>query len=137
MVITQDDVKKISDLKRQLFLEFEMKELGNLKYFLRIEVLRSKIGIFINQRKYILDLLDEMGMLDYKPETPIVTNHGLQIIKRAKMTNKDQYKRMVGKLIYFSHIRPDIAYAVSVVSRFMHLLKVQHMTTIMRILRYL
>ena len=53
------------------------------------------------------------------------------------MTNKDQYRRMVGKLIYLSHTEPDIAYAVSVVSRFMLLPQVQHMTIVMRILRYL
>ena len=55
-----------------------MKDLGNLKYFLGIEVLRSKQIIFIHQRKYILDLLAKAGMLDCKPaETPIVANHGL------------------------------------------------------------
>ena len=78
MVITGDDVKEIDNLKHRLFLEFEMKDLENLKYFLGIEVLRSKTGIFIKQKKYILDLLAEAGMIDCKPtETPIVTNHGL------------------------------------------------------------
>ena len=55
-----------------------MKDLENLKYFIGIEVLKSSKGIFINQRKYILDLLAEVGMMDCKPaETPMVTNHGL------------------------------------------------------------
>ena len=81
-----------------------MKDLGNLEYFLGIEVLRSKTGIFINQQKYIFDLLAKIGMLDCTPaEKPIVTNHRLQMIDGAKMTDKDQYRRMVGKLIYLSH----------------------------------
>ena len=55
-----------------------MKDLGKWKYFLGIEVLRSKKGIFISQRKYILNLLAETSMLDYKSvETPIAVNHGL------------------------------------------------------------
>uniref|UniRef100_A0A803LQS3 Reverse transcriptase Ty1/copia-type domain-containing protein n=1 Tax=Chenopodium quinoa TaxID=63459 RepID=A0A803LQS3_CHEQI len=138
MIITGNDEEEIADLKGKLFQEFEMKDLGNLKYFLGIEVLRSKQGIFIHQRKYILDLLAETGMLGCKPaETPIVANHGLQILEGAKLTNKEEYQKIVGKLIYLAHTRPDIAYAVGVVSRFMHLPQVQHMTAIMRILRYL
>uniref|UniRef100_A0A803LPC8 Reverse transcriptase Ty1/copia-type domain-containing protein n=1 Tax=Chenopodium quinoa TaxID=63459 RepID=A0A803LPC8_CHEQI len=130
--------EEIAELEGKLFQEFEMKDLGNLKYFLGIEVLRSKQGIFIHQRKYILDLLAETGMLGCKPaETPIVENHGLQILEGAKLTNKEQYQKIVGKLIYLAHTRPDIAYAVGVVSRFMHLPQVQHMTVVMRILRYL
>ena len=81
MIITGNNEEEINELKRRLFLEFEMKDLGNLKYFFGIEVLRSKKRIFINQKKFILDLLAETGMLDCKPvETPIVANHGLQII---------------------------------------------------------
>ena len=86
MVITGDDTDEIQILKERLSGEFDMKDLGNLKYFLGIEVLRSKRGIFISQRKYILDLLAETGMLDCKPaDTPITTNHGLQIIEGEKV----------------------------------------------------
>ena len=138
MVITGDDTKEIDDLKGRLFLEFEMKDLGNLKYFLGIEVLKSKTGIFIKRRKYILDLLAEVGMINCKPaETPIVTNYGLQFIEGAEMEDQDQYRRLVGKLIYLSHTRPDIAYVVSVMSKFMHRPHVQHMEAVMRLLRYL
>ena len=78
MVITGNNVKEIDQLRSKLFQEFEMKDSGQLKYFLGIEVLRSKKGIFINQRKYTLDLLAEAGMIDCKPaETPMVANYGL------------------------------------------------------------
>ena len=92
MIITGNDEKEIIELKEKLFKEFEMKDLGNRKYFLGIEVLRSKQGIFIHQRKYILDLLAENEMLDCKPaETPIVTNHGLQILEGAKLVDREKY----------------------------------------------
>ena len=138
LVITGNDAKEINELNGRLTLELEMKDLGNLKYFLGIEVLRSKIGIFIKQRKYILDLLAETGMIDCKSaETPIMTNHGLQFIEGAEMADQYQYRRLVGKLIYLSYMRLDIAYAVSVVSRFMHQPQVQHMEAVTRLLRYL
>lgn len=104
-----------------------MKDLGLLKYFLGIEVLRSKKGIFINQRKYIFDLLAEIGMIDCKPaDTPMVQHHGLQMKEDGKLTDKGRYQRLVGKLIYLSHTRPNIAYAVGVVSQFMHSPQEEH-----------
>ena len=138
MVITRDDIEEISRLQGQLASEFEMKNLGGLKYFLRIEVARSTQGIFLSQRKYVLDLLSEVGLLECKPvDTPIVQNHKLGIYPNQKPTNKGRYQRLVGKLIYLSHTRPDIAYTVSVVSQFMHCPSEEHMEVVIQILRYL
>ena len=76
-------------------------------------------------------------MLDCKPiDTQIVTNNGLQMIEGDKLADRGKYQRMVGKLIYLSYTRSDIAYAVGVVSRFMHQPQIHHMTAEMRILRY-
>lgn len=81
MIITGDDIEEIEKLRNNLFKEFEMKDLGRLKYFLGIEVLRSKKGLFISQRKYVMDLLTEIGLIDCKPaETPMVVNHNLRIV---------------------------------------------------------
>lgn len=78
MIITGNDVEEISMLQKQLSVEFEMKNLGGLKYFLGIEVARSRKGIFLSQRKYVLDLLTEVGLLECKPaDTPIIQNHKL------------------------------------------------------------
>ncbi|XP_021829822.1 uncharacterized protein LOC110770049, partial [Prunus avium] len=112
MIITRNDKQEISQLQQCLAKEFEMKNLGGLKYFLGIEVARSKQGIFLSQRKYVLDLLAETGMLDCKPvDTPIVQNHRLGEYPNQVPTNKERYQRLVGRLIYLSHTRPDIAYA--------------------------
>ena len=73
MIITGDDAEEISRLQEQLSAEFEVKHLGGLKYFLGIEVARSKAGILLCQWKYVLDLLTEVGLLECKPvDTPIV-----------------------------------------------------------------
>ena len=66
----------------------------------------------------------------------MVANHGLQIVEGTEMADQDRYRRMVGKLIYSSHTRPDITYAVGVVSKFMHRPQVEHMAAVLRILRY-
>ncbi|KAJ0625451.1 putative RNA-directed DNA polymerase [Helianthus annuus] len=138
MIITGNDKEEMIKLKESLFREFEMKDLGRLKYFLGIEVLRSKRGIFICQKKYILDMLAETGMIDCKPaDTPMMVNHKLQMEEGAKLVEKERYQRLVGKLIYLSHTRPDIAYAVSVVSQFMHQPQIAHMGAVCRIMRYL
>ncbi|KAJ0503054.1 putative RNA-directed DNA polymerase [Helianthus annuus] len=138
MIITGNDEEEMRELKANLFNDFEMKDLGRLKYFLGIEVLRSRRGIFICQKKYILDLLAETGMVDCKPaDTPLKVNHKLRMEEGAELTNKERYQRLVGKLIYLSHTRPDIAYAVGVVSKFMHRPEVTHMEAVMGIIRYL
>ncbi|GJU08092.1 putative reverse transcriptase, RNA-dependent DNA polymerase [Tanacetum coccineum] len=92
-----------------------MKDLGRLKYFLGIEVLRSKQGIFMYQKKYVLDLLAEICIVDCKPaDTPMIVNQKLYMKKKARLADKGRYQRMVGKLIHLSHTRPDIAHAVGV-----------------------
>jgi hypothetical protein len=78
MIVKGNDEERIPELQRYLASEFEMKDRGELKYFLGIKVYRSKLGIFLSQRKYILDLLVEIGMLDCKlVDTLIIQNHYL------------------------------------------------------------
>ncbi|KAK8952534.1 hypothetical protein KSP39_PZI003820 [Platanthera zijinensis] len=78
IIITGDDQNEIQTLKARLTKEFEVKDLENLKCFLGIEVARSKHGIFISQRKYTPDLLEDSGMSGCRlADTPIEVNHRL------------------------------------------------------------
>ena len=73
MIVTGDDTMEIERLQGHLSSKFKMKDLGGLKYFLGIEVAKSQEGIYLSKRKYVLDLLSEIGMLWCKPvDTPIV-----------------------------------------------------------------
>ena len=73
--ITSTDQDGIQNLKQHLFTHFQTKDLGKLKYFLGIEIARSSSGIVISQRKYALDILEEIGMLDCKLiDTPMDPN---------------------------------------------------------------
>ncbi|RVW23974.1 Retrovirus-related Pol polyprotein from transposon RE1 [Vitis vinifera] len=109
----EESMAKNQNLKKYLSEEFEVKDLGNLKYFLGMEVARSRKGIVVSQRKYILDLLKETDMLEWE----------ISAACRA--------------LDYLSHTRPDIGFAVSAVSQFMHSPTEEHMEAVYRILRYL
>ena len=108
-----------------------------MKYFLGIEVARSKDGIFICQRKYVLDLLQETGMLGSKAcDTPLEPGMKFSEDQGGELVDRGRYQRLVDKLIYLSHSRPDIAIAVSMVSQFMHAPHAIHLEAVMRILRY-
>ena len=103
IIVIGDDVEEMQNLKGKLAKEFEIKDLENLRYFLSIEVTRSKRGIYVAQRKYILDLLNEIGMLGCKPVgTPIAQNHQLDVITEERLVDKGRYQRLVGRLIYSS-----------------------------------
>jgi len=137
MIITGDDTLEITRLKCNLSKEFEVKDLGQLRYFLGIEIARSPRGIVLSQRRYVLDLLDETGMLGCRPaSTPIEQNHKI-CAEYGDPVDKERYQRLVGRLIYLCHTRPDITYAVSIVSRYMHDPRSGHLDAVYRILRYL
>jgi len=124
-------------LRRNLASEFEIKDLGSLKYFHGIEIARSKKGISVSQRKYVLDLLQETGMSGCRPaDTPMDPNSKLWE-KGDTPVDTGRYQRLVGKLVYLAHTRPDIAFPVSVVSQFMHAPYEEHLDAVYRILRYL
>lgn len=80
-------------LKEKLSVKFDLKDLGQLKYLLGIEVAYSKQGIFISQRKYVLDLLKETGKLGCKPTSvPIEQNYRISFEEISKKVDKDQYQ---------------------------------------------
>jgi hypothetical protein len=137
IVLTGNDTDEMGRVKEKLAIDFEIKDLGSMRYFLGMEVARSKDGIVVSQQKYILDLLKETGMSGCRPaDTPMDPNAKLWE-KGSVPVDTGRYQRLVGKLIYLSHTRPDIAFSVSVVSQFMHSPFEEHLEAVYRILRYL
>ena len=121
MIVTGSKFTKIEKLWSYLAKEFEMKHLGALKCFVGIEVSRSKQGLFLSQWKQTLDLLAKIDNSACKPvDTPIEINHNLSIYPNQIPTNKEKYQILVGKLFYLTHTIPNLSYAISVISQFMH-----------------
>ena len=138
IIITGSDLKDIEDLKSSLHNHFKLKDLGKLKYFLGIEVAQSNTGIVISQRKYVLDILEETGMLDCKPvETPMDSNVKLVPGQGEPLKDPGQYRKLVGKLNYLTLTRPDISFAVSVVSQFLQAPCDSHWDAVIRVLQYI
>lgn len=120
IILTGDDTLEI---KRQkgLSQNLEIKDLGNLKYFLGMEFASSKRGIFVSQQRYALNLLKETSWLGCKAaETPIDPNSKLQAAKIEEIFDRSSFQHLVGRLIYLSHTHPEVAFAVSMISQFMH-----------------
>ncbi|CAL9000181.1 unnamed protein product [Prunus brigantina] len=137
MIITGNDEKAICKLKHFLGSQFRIKDLGSLKYFLGVEVARSKTGISICQRKYTLDILEEAGLLGAKPAKVPMDPDLILSPTGELLKDPSRYHRLVGKLIYLTITRPEITYAVNTLSQFMQEPKRQHLDAAYRLLHYL
>ena len=137
IAITRSGSKGISSLKSFLHSQFHTKDLRMLRYFFGIEVMRSKHGIFLSQRKYKLDPLSKTGKLGVKScSSPMVPN--VHLTREAEtFEDPERYRRPVGKLHYLTVTRPDIAHSVNVVSQYMSAQPVDHWVVVEHILCYL
>ncbi|XP_047268031.1 uncharacterized protein LOC124898427 [Capsicum annuum] len=141
--------KRQSSANSILSQDFKMKDLRKLRFFLGIEFARSSLGILMHQRKYVLELISETGLSAARPiSTPLETNFKLTTIEVDNYVNGTsknitdpevdvaKYQRIVGKLLYLTITRPDIAYSAQTLSQFLHQPKKSHYEAAMRIIRY-
>jgi Reverse transcriptase (RNA-dependent DNA polymerase) len=128
MIIIGDDKGEITQLKAKLGKEFEVKDLGQVRYFLRI---------ILSQRKYVLDLLSETDMLGCKPTVSSIDVNAKMSADAGEQVDRERYQRLIGRLIYLYHTHPDISFVVSVVIRYTHDPRKDHMDALFHIPRYL
>ncbi|XP_019261093.1 PREDICTED: uncharacterized protein LOC109239042 [Nicotiana attenuata] len=112
-----------------------MKDLGELRFFLGIEFARSKAGILMNQRKYALDLIADSRLGGAKPASTPLKDATSAGVKDNVLPDPEPYQRLVGRLLYLTMTRPDIAYVVQALSQFMHKPKRSHMDVALRVIR--
>uniref|UniRef100_A0A803LRV9 Uncharacterized protein n=1 Tax=Chenopodium quinoa TaxID=63459 RepID=A0A803LRV9_CHEQI len=130
-------MEMICEEERYLNSQFKMKDMGELKYFLGIEADRSDAGIFLSQRKYVMDILQEYNMKGCKPlRLPMDVHHKLTHNTGTPLTQPEKYQRLIRKLIYLTITRPDIAFTVHTLSQFMHSPTYVHYQAAIRVLRY-
>ncbi|XP_047322353.1 uncharacterized mitochondrial protein AtMg00810-like [Impatiens glandulifera] len=138
MIITSDDTNGICDLKNFLHQQFEMKDLGQLSYFLGLEIASDKSGYYLSQAKYTTDLISRAGITDTKVvSTPFDSTEHLAATDGTPLSDETLYRQLVGSLIYLTVTLPDIAYDVHIVSQFMSSPRTTHFSAVLRILRYI
>jgi hypothetical protein len=120
LIITGDSDVNIFDLKKLLKQKFEMKDLGELRYFLGIEVIQSLKGKWLLQRQYAFEQIDRIWMTCCKPiSIPLEQNVKLSADEGDQVEDTTMYRCIMGSLIYMTITRPDLSYAVGVMSQFM------------------
>ncbi|GLT32318.1 hypothetical protein SLA2020_069930 [Shorea laevis] len=138
LLLTGGNEHLLNNFKAEMMKEFEMLDLGEMKYFLGMEIEQYKNGIFISQRKYALDVLKKFGMEDCKSvATPLVLNEKYVIDDGKEKANSSSYRSLIGSLLYLTASRPDLMYLVSLLSRFMSSPNYTHFSAAKRVLRYL
>lgn len=138
LLITGNSTASISELKKFLASNFHMKDLGPVTYFLGLEIDRSSNGFFISQKKYVLDLLQEFGMMQATPlKLPMETHIKRTPDKGDLLPDPTQYQKLLGKLIYLTITRPDLSFPVHNLAQFMQKPTTVHMQAAKRVLRYL
>ncbi|KAI3511072.1 hypothetical protein L1887_18216 [Cichorium endivia] len=138
VIVVGNNLERIQQTKRRLDEAFSIKDLGQLKYFLGIEVAKTPEGLVLSQRKYVLDILKDSGMLGCKPSPfPIEQNLKLDRGENEERVDASQYRRLIGRLLYLQATRPDVTYAVNALSQFVADPRQNHMDALTRVLRYL
>jgi hypothetical protein len=138
IVLTGNSMSEINFVKKILDNGFKIKDLGPLRFFVGLEVARTKDGISLNQRKYAMKLLHDSGNLSTKPATtPCDPSTKLTNEGSTPYSNQSAYRRLVGRLLYLTHTRPDIAFSVQQLSQYVSRPLKSHFRAANRVLRYL
>lgn len=136
LLLAGDTMSQIDRLKLMLSTKFNMKDLGNVHYFLGLEISRSPAGFFISQRKYASDLIAEYGVTS-SLKLPMNIHLRLTADSGEFLNDPHPYQRLLGKLIYLTISRPDITYSVHILTQFMQHPTCDHMDAAMKLLRYI
>jgi histone deacetylase 1/2 len=139
IIVTSSSNDAISVLLKSLTAHFAIKDLGDLHYFLGIEVRRLHDGLLLTQEKYAHDLLTRVGILDCKSAPTLLSDsEPLSLYEGTPLGPDDssQYHNIVGALQYLTLTRPDLSFFINKVCQYLHAPTTAHWTAAKRILRY-
>ncbi|XP_073352573.1 retrovirus-related Pol polyprotein from transposon RE1 isoform X1 [Aegilops tauschii subsp. strangulata] len=139
IIVTSSSDEAVTGLLKDLSTEFALKDLGDLHYFLGIEVKKHEDGLHLSQEKYAADMVKKAGLQGYKPSpTPMSSSEKLSLTEGQLLSQDDstKYRSLVGALQYLTLTRPDISFAVNKVCQFVHAPTTVHWAAAKRIVRY-
>lgn len=137
LIITGGDAAAVIKFKGEMMKTFRMSDLGLLSYYLGLEVSQGADGITLRQGAYAAKILEKAGLSSCKPSaTPMEMK--LKLLKEGPTPSVDatDYRSLIGSLRYLCNSRPDLAYAVGYLSRFMEAPREEHFAAVKRMLRY-
>lgn len=138
LIFAGNDDSLLEEFKQSMKQEFEMTDLGLMRFFLGVEVRQTPDGIHLCQKKYAMEVLERFKMADCNSvKNPIVPGAKLSKEGGGEEADATLYKQLVGCLMYLTVTRPDMMYVVCLLSRFMAKPREEHMLAAKRALRYL
>ncbi|CAJ2666383.1 unnamed protein product [Trifolium pratense] len=138
LLVTGDDTRLVEEFKQEMMQAFEMTDLGLMTFFLGIEIKQNENDVFIYQKKYAKEILKKFQMEECKTvSTPMNQKEKLSKEDGFDKVDEGYYRSLIGCLMYLTATRPDILFAVSILSRFMHCASEMHLKAAKRILRYI
>lgn len=138
LIYTGNDMSMMKNFKVSMQKEFEMSDLGKMRYFLGFEVMQTPHGIHISQAKYAAEILKRFEMEECNSvRNLLVPGSKLNMDEDGERVDETLYKQIVGSLMYITNTRPDLQFSVSLLSRFMSRLTSLHFAAAKRVLRYL
>jgi hypothetical protein len=127
-------VRFVEDMSK----EFEMSMMGELQFFLGLHIKQAKEGTFVHQAKYTKDILKKFKMDDSKPlSTPLSTTTALNVDEDGEPVDQNEYRSMIGSLLYLTTTRPDIQFYVCLCARFQVSPRTSHWQAVKWIFRYI
>ncbi|KAL2345957.1 hypothetical protein Fmac_007242 [Flemingia macrophylla] len=138
LLMTGSSKELIEEFKGGMKEAFEMTDLRKMSFFLGMQVQQDRGEVFISQEKYAKEILRKFKMEECKPSaTPMNQKEKFSIEDGAEKVDEKLYRSLIGCLMYLTATRPDITYAVSLLSRYMHCASQIHFKAAKRILRYI
>ena len=131
--------QNIQEAKLLIDKKYTIKDLENAKYFLGLEISQTSEGIYVNQRKYILDILSNLDTLTSRPKNHPI-NKGLKLSiepQNDSACDPEKYRNLIGRLLYLNLTRPDITYSIQQLSQFVNKPFNSHWKAALQVAKYL
>ena len=138
IIFRSTNITLVKEFSKVMQGEFEMSMMGELNYFLGLQIKQLEKGTFVSQTKYCYELLKRFDMENSKViDTPMPTAVSLDRDEHGKSVDVKRYRGMIRSLLYLTSTRPDIMFSVCMCARYQSCPKESHLKAVKHILRYL